>query len=62
MWQIFALIKNIHLKFIAEFRLNKLSEIDPEERDIYLIYKFLLAVRQNTLRGISTPRRWVKKC
>ncbi|MCZ6829877.1 MAG: gluconate 2-dehydrogenase subunit 3 family protein [Gammaproteobacteria bacterium] len=36
---------------IFEQQNNDLAEIDPEERDVYLIYKFLLAVRQNTLRG-----------
>ncbi|MFB3104238.1 MAG: gluconate 2-dehydrogenase subunit 3 family protein, partial [Pseudomonadales bacterium] len=36
---------------------KNLADIDAENKDVYLIYKFLLSVRQNTLFGYFTSEK-----
>jgi hypothetical protein len=42
---------------IFQEQARELAEIDPVDRDVYLTYKFLLSVRQNTLFGYFTSQQ-----
>ena len=57
----FNLSEQEQTRIFAEQDKN-LADIDAKNKGVYLIYKFLLSVRQNTLFGYFTSERLAGKC